>query len=74
MLRPYFFSAPKTKPGAIGALRVGEVGTSGRRHLNRDLLLALQNVGEFIPSLCQRTVQSSCGTVAVGVQKGIFNP
>src|SRR5438445_13661970 len=45
MLRPYVFSAAdrflplpqKPNPEPFDALRVGEVGTSGRRHLNHDL-------------------------------------
>src|SRR6266404_6427038 len=46
MLRPYVFSAPdrflsprpqKPNPEPFDALRAGEVGTSGRRHLNHDL-------------------------------------
>ena len=50
MLRPSIFLPAvhlpqlpqKTKPGAVIALRVGEVGQSGRRHSRRDLLFSVR--------------------------------
>src|SRR6266581_142286 len=74
MLRPYMSSPPfslskKPNPEPSPALRVGEAGPSGRRHLDRDLRLAPSNVDRFPPGLCQRTVQWSQQTVAGSAAK-----